>query len=201
MAAMQRGQEEAPIELLIGVTILTFVLVIGFYTYQSMCASQFEQKMQASLTKFANDLESLNLGYVGTVIPSELDFTPIGCAGEVESVRLLQGTKDLCLQHTNYEDCFVLVLVARAEGKPQTIIIAEPLNIRSSVTTIVHEPAGRDSSLDQCITIGGVPIDDITSLFGGTLSGFAQGGCYMWSMSSYTLILEKTQVNEITIKG
>jgi hypothetical protein len=198
MVAMRRGQEEAPIELLIGVVILTFVIIVGFYTYQNMCGSQFEQKMKASLAKFANDLETLNMGYTGTIITSELDFLPIGCAGEVDSVRLFKGTSDMCMSHTNYEDCLILTLVARAEGQSGTIIIAEPLNIRST-TTILHEPFGRTDP-DQCITTTNA-IGDIQSFFEGQLSGFSQGECYMWSMSEYSLVLEKTASNQITISG
>lgn len=197
MAAMQRGQEEAPIELLIGVVILTFVIIIGFYTYQNMCASQFEQKMKASLAKFANDLETLNMGYTGTVITSELDFLPIGCAGEVDSVRLFRGTSDMCMSHTNYDDCLVLVLVARTEGKGGTIIIAEPLNIRTS-TTIVHERVA--IAPGDCITAT-TAIGNIDTFFNSDLSGFSQDQCYMWSMSEYSLILKKTGPNQITIDG
>jgi hypothetical protein len=128
-----RGQEEAPVELLIGVTVLAFVLIIGIYTYQNMCASQFEQKMRTSLSDFARNIELVYKGSIGTSLPVKVDFAPIGCMrGDVESIRLVQGDPDLCMSQLGEPECLVLAVK----------IINKQLSDESLVVETVNVPAG-----------------------------------------------------------
>lgn len=131
---MKKGQEEAPIELLIGVSILTFVLIIGFYAYQNMCVSQYEQSMKASISKFARDLELVYLGSVGTVQIAHLDFSvPVACGANIESIRMLQGSKETCMMQTGREDCLTLVAVTSGDQSTKGVLISEVLDIPSNV--------------------------------------------------------------------
>ena len=200
MAAMQRGQEEAPIELLIAVTVLTFVLVIGFYTYQNMCASQFEQKMRASLAKFANDLETIHTGFPGTKIPSELDFLPTGCPGNVESVRLLKGTQGVCKARTGSDSCFMLTVIAKTESGTE-IRIMEPVKIPTDTAIKNEGDRFTDPNTNQIINCVNDDIEDMGTVFTGALNPFLPQTCFSWSMNLYVLTLEKTDDGTIIIHG
>ena len=130
----RKGQEEAPIELLIAVTVLTFVLIIGFFTYQNMCSSQFEQKMRASVSTFARQIEQVYRSGIGTAQPVELDFTPIGCPqSEVESVRLISGLdseyEPICISYTGDKSCLILVVKIKDKTIGEEIFIMDPLKV------------------------------------------------------------------------
>ena len=90
---MKKGQEEAPIELLIGVTVLAFVLAIGLYTYQNLASQEYRQKLEASFSKFAGDLETIYRGGLHTSTTVDFDLSPPGGqdAGDIVSIRLLRG--------------------------------------------------------------------------------------------------------------
>jgi len=108
---MRKGQEEAPVELMVAVIIFTFVLIIGYYVYNGLCAQQFEQKMSASFSKFARDIELVYLGGVGTSSIVHADFTAVGCYGNIHSIRMFAGTEGLCNAQLGSSDCAVLAMV------------------------------------------------------------------------------------------
>lgn len=138
---MMRGQEEAPIELLIGVTILTFVIIIGMYVFNSSCATQQEQKMRASFSKFARDLELVYFGATGTTQITRLDFTQAsGCADyAIDSIRITKGPAETCKSQLGRPDCLVLSAISAGQYDPGTgsmapkeTLLVEVLDISSS---------------------------------------------------------------------
>jgi hypothetical protein len=134
---MRKGQEEAPIELLIGVTILTFVLIIGFYTYQSLCSSQFEQVLKASFSKLSRGIELVYLGSVGTSQISQVDFSvPGACGGNVQSIRLLAGHPSTCQAQTGKNNCLQLIAVTQATTTQAGILVSEVIDVPETVTVI-----------------------------------------------------------------
>lgn len=183
---MKKGQEEAPIELLIAVTILTFVLIIGFYTYQNTCRAQFEQKMRASLSKFASDLELVYQGAQGTSRVIQVDFTPIGCPGSISGVRLVKGTSDRCLAQLGIPDC--LFIVVTTPSKEITFI--QPVNIPSD-TNIRYFDEGVEICFPNSLT--DYTEDDI-------MAGTIPPACEEWGTQYYAFTVTKTSPGELTIE-
>lgn len=130
---MRKGQEEAPIELLIGVTILTFVVIIGFYTYQNMCSSTYDIKLKASLNFFASRINDAYQGGISTSLEAPVDFGEIGCASKIESIRMMQGSTDTCQSQVAKDDCLQL-LALRREGTRVVPVAVAVLKVPSSVT-------------------------------------------------------------------
>jgi hypothetical protein len=132
---MKKGQEEAPIELLLAVTILTFVIILGFYTYQSLCGAQYEQKLKASFHKFATELENVYKSGIGSSTPVVVDFSEIGCPAKIQAIRLIQGIKSQCLSSVGKSDCLELVapIVERSSTTP-SFLISETVDIPSTTT-------------------------------------------------------------------
>lgn len=130
----RRGQEEAPIELLVAITLLTFVLILGLYTYQNMCRTQFEQKMKSSIHTFVSMLESVYHGASGSAQPVLLDFTPEGC-GSFDEVRIFTGSPDSCRKQVGMDECLVIgaVIASPLKSKRETLIV-EAMSIPSTVT-------------------------------------------------------------------
>lgn len=179
---MKKGQEEAPIELLIAVTILTFVLIIGFYTYENTCRAQFEQKMRASLSKFASDLELVYQGAQGTSRLVEVDFLPIGCPGSISDIRLVAGTTNLCLAQLGIPDC--LFIVVTTPDKEITFI--QPINIPTDVT-INYIDNMRTPIIDYKLTDY-----DIEQLWTIQYEG--------WKARYYAFTVKKDSPSELTIE-
>ena len=136
---MKRGQEEAPIELLLAVTLLTFVIILGFYTYQNLCASQYEQKLKSSLSTFARSLEQVYQGGVGTSKTAMVDFGEIGCSGNIKSIRLIEGLPSSCRKNLGKDDCLELIVTTQTSSGTSTLMM-EMLNIPPSVTVTLDAP-------------------------------------------------------------
>lgn len=129
-----KGQEEAPIELLIGVAILAFVLIIGFYAYQNVCTSQYEQGMKAAVSTFARNLELVYLGSVGTAQITQVDFSvPSACSANVESIKMLKGSTATCNAQTGKPSCLAFIVVTAPTQTSKGILISEVLDIPDSV--------------------------------------------------------------------
>jgi len=109
-----KGQESMPVELLLGVTILTFVVTIGFYSYRQVCATQYDHKVRASLDRLSRVMEQAYQGGVGTRPPAiTLDTSvPPGCEVGFESVRLVDGPSDACEANIGKEECIMAVAVS-----------------------------------------------------------------------------------------
>lgn len=179
---MKKGQEEAPIELLIAVTVLTFVLIIGFYTYENTCKAQFEQKMRASLSKFASDLELVYQGAQGTSRLVEVDFSPIGCSGSISGIKIVAGTDTTCLAQLGIEQCLFIVVTAPNNELP----FIQSVNIPRDVTI---------KYIDQ---------DDVPCIpTGWNLEQIIQGEtptCGEWKAQYYAFTVKKTSPSELEIK-
>lgn len=133
---MRKGQEEAPIELLIGVTMLTFVIIIGLYIFQSSCSSQYEVKMQAGFSQFARDLESVYIGSIGTSFVTQVDFTqPVGCNEiRLRSINLIEGGDTACKSRFGRSDCLkLIVFLIPEQGTGDDFLVTEYINIPDNI--------------------------------------------------------------------
>ena len=138
---MMRGQEEAPIELLIGVTVLTFVLIIGMYVFNNSCSTQQEQKLKASFSTFASDLDYVYFGAQSTSRISRFDFSKMeGCGSySIDSVRIMQGTSATCLKQIGKSSCLILIAVQKRTINGATSnypLLQEVLNIPQNVKIV-----------------------------------------------------------------
>ena len=108
-----KGQEAAPIELLLGVIILSFVIIIAYYTYNNVCASQYTEKVRSTVSDFARTLEAVYQGGVGTSQFATLDFAQSWeqCSASVEYVSLVKGSAESCKAYTGFEDCLQLMVL------------------------------------------------------------------------------------------
>ncbi|MFH0986422.1 MAG: hypothetical protein V1911_00065 [Candidatus Micrarchaeota archaeon] len=108
----RKAQEEAPVELLIGVTILTFVMIIGAYMINTATVSQEELKIRASLNTLARDIEFIYFGTTGSTKISEVDFTSKNTENPIESIRIVVGLDSTCNSQIGKPNCMELVVVA-----------------------------------------------------------------------------------------
>ncbi len=130
-----KGQEEAPIELLIGVTMLAFVLVIAMLAYSNLSSSQYEQKLKASISKLARTLESVYMGSVGSSLIVDVDFSPPSqVTSKVKDIRILQGSPDFCNARFGRQDCLVVIATVEEGGKITGQAVVEAVNIPRDVT-------------------------------------------------------------------
>lgn len=190
---MKKGQEEAPIELLIGVSILTFVLIIGFYAYQNICVSQYEQSMKASISKFARDLELVYLGSVETVQITQVDFSiPMACGGNVESIKMLKGNPGTCRAQTGKDDCLALIVVTSEDPSTGTkgILVSEVLDIPAGISIFNNLDLGKGiCGLDMNRDITWSDWDKDT-----------HPECW-FGPQQYTIKIKKESVNKIVLSG
>lgn len=177
---MRKGQEEAPIELLLGVTILTFVVILGFYTYQNMCVSLYEQKLKESLSTFARNLELVYQGGEQNSKVVSVDFTESGCSIGIQSIRLFGGTFTAC-RKIGKEDCLELVAVKKDSEGNTYPFVTEVLNIPPDVAITLTNP--HDCSAVDEDNIGG----SVTS-------------SYCWSATTYTFQIRKISAAEMELK-
>ncbi|RLG21824.1 hypothetical protein DRN74_00135 [Candidatus Micrarchaeota archaeon] len=185
-----RGQEEAPIELLIGVAILSFVLIIAFYTYQNSCSAQFYEKMQASMSYLAREIESVYHGSVGSNRTVVVDFSPVGCADpSFEGIRMIGGSEETCKAALGRESCYLLVLsIAGETGSP----LIEAVDVPSSVS-IEFFPTGISSS-----NIAECKFSDLDFENQGEWSNNVYINC-RFKPTRYTLTISKKSGDEMEI--
>ncbi len=111
---MKKGQEEAPIELLVAIVVLGFAIIIAYGAYSSACADQFDAKMKAELSHLARDVELVYRGAVGTSQLSRVDFSPAGCPGtELDSIRVGAGAPRSCEVQIGSQNCALLTVWVR----------------------------------------------------------------------------------------
>jgi len=184
---MRKGQEEGPIELLLAVTLMTFVIIIGFYTYQNLSGSVSEQKLKDSLSSFARSLELVYQGGQGTSKLVQVDFSSMGGSPTIESIRLTQGTQSVCMKNLGKEDCLQLIAVTKSQTGKSTPFLVEMLNIPPTVTiSFVNAPVScAEKELNK---IASDLWDDPT---------FADCG---WLAKSYSFTITKNDANSIEIE-
>ncbi len=184
---MQKGQEEAPVELLIGVTILTFVLIIGFYTYQNLCSNQFEQVLKASFSKFSRDMELVYLGSVGTSQVTQVDFSvPGACGGNVKSVKLISGLSSTCRAQTGKDDCLQLIAVTSSTNQGAGILVSEVIDIPPTTNVI--------NNLGQCK----IPLNLLSYNDNWKPISDQNQACF-FQLRAYTIKITKDNQNQISI--
>ena len=181
---MKKGQEEAPIELLLGVTILTFVIVLGFYVYENLSGSLYEQKMRDSLSTFARNLELVYQGGEGTSKIVEVDFSGTGGSTNVNSIRLLQGLESTCERNIGKKECLQLMAVTVDTSGSHPFMI-EILNIPSQVHIILLNAPSNCPNLND--------------LDANTWKQSAYSECG-WKAMTYSFKITKTAANEIYIE-
>ncbi len=185
---MKRAQESAPIEVLIGVTILTFVLLIAMNLFQNSCSSQYEQKLDATFAKFARDLEFVYMGAPGTSLSTTLDLsTPQGCNSvHIKAITLSTGSPGTCKAKLGKSECMILsaLLVPDNPNMASTnlFLTTEVVDIPSNI--VVYD------KLTGCNKdINGLSIDDVIN-----------DNC-TFMPTFYSLTLTKQNSNEIIISG
>lgn len=189
---MKRAQESAPVEVLIGVTILAFVLIIAMNIFQSTCNSQYEQKLNAGFSKFARDLEFVYMGSVGTSLTSYVDLSPPNNCGNVRigSIKILKGSAGICKAHLGKEDCMIIIAsLPKKPGTPPTtnpqLITLEVIDMPSTVSLIYNNTAG-------CSTYGPLGSYDVS------VSNTYPENCTLRS-TYYNFKIKKVSQDEIEI--
>jgi len=177
---MKKAQESAPIELLIGVVILTFVLIIGMNSYQNLCSTQYEQKLKASISNLANNLELIYKGSAGSSVKVTVDLTPPpACGYNVKDVRILKGSPEMCKQHLGRDSCLAIIATSQEKGQVVGVAATELVNIPSDVAV----------SLDLGGTICSSSLNSIAWSYWSDTTNY--NNCWL-SKSYYTLTLSKT---------
>jgi hypothetical protein len=212
---MRRGQEEAPVELLIAVTVLTFVLIIGFVTYKNLCSSQFEQKLNSVVAKFARDIELVYKGASGTSWTTMLDFSLEGCPGAtVESVRILKGDPDTCLSQTGKPECLVIAVVyITSDQNPEKYApLQEVIDVPAdtSINYIRNQAALQEMGCGEDMINALQVMQNGQKYFSMNQYGFDQlaeediekyiAECTGWALRPYNLRISKTSFTAITIE-
>lgn len=160
---MDEGQVNAPVQLLLGVTILSFVLIIGFFTYERMSRNQYEQKVKASLSKLARNMELVFQGGQGTSKTVNVDFSPpSGANMNVESIRIIPGTKQTCKRNTGRDNCLELVVIQSQGPESKDILTIEVLDIPSVGMTVEKKGPKGEETCD----VTGIESDDWSADWG-----------------------------------
>ena len=185
MKTVKKGQESAPIELLIGVTILTFVLILGFYILKQSSSQQYEQKLRASFSNFARDIEAVYLGSVGTSFRANIDFTPPTGSGDafiISSIQLKKGVSTTCTAQLGRSDCLELYAYKTDKYGNTNLFLAEVINIPSTISV--------KGEFSRC---GGEDLNEIN------YNDESNENCF-FSPTAHSFILTKTAADEIEIK-
>ena len=145
----RKGQEEAPIELLIAVTLLTFVIVIGFSVYQNMCRNQFEQKVKSSIHSLVSTIESVYRGSIGSSQSLFVDFSVEAC-GKLDAIRFFSDAKLTCNKQVGYSDCIVIAATIwnKDDKSNREILMSEAMNVPNSVRIYYDDP--KLGEIDAC---------------------------------------------------
>jgi hypothetical protein len=181
---MRKGQEEAPIELLLAVTLLTFVIIIGLYTYQNMCTSMYEDKLKSSLSTFSGKLTTIYQGGVGTADTVPLDLSESGCSLKIESVRLLKGLEDSCRREYGRVDCMEMIVVTK-DPSGSSILMKQMIDIPYGVTIRF------ENAPETCKDLNTIPFNSWID------PGYADCG---WGARAYSLWVKKDSSTLITIE-
>ncbi len=181
---MRKGQEEAPIELLLGVTILTFVVILGFYTYQNMCVSLYEQKLKESLSSFARNLELVYQGGEQNSKVINVDFTESGCSIGIQSIRLFGGEFTAC-RKIGKDACLELVAIKKDADN----------NIYPFVIEVLNIPPDVDISLTSSSTCTNTDLQE--GDIGGSVD--TSYSSYCWRATGYTFQIKKISATEMEL--
>jgi hypothetical protein len=194
---MMRGQEEAPIELMIGAVILMFVMILGFYVYNKTCSSQYEQKIDSSMSKLARDIETVYMGAKGTSIVSDIDLSSTGCSSGVRSFRIIKGTDDICNARIGKSSCMVIAV----ESNDYTVPLTEVINVPNDVSIIYNSTNKGECELNEIDW--DTYLDYLEGMRNDGSSTELSGDCEesVWYAVHYYMRIEKTSSDVITLSG
>jgi hypothetical protein len=177
---MRKGQEEAPIELLLGVTILTFVVILGFYTYQNLCTAMYTSKLTSSLKMFAGALEEAYHSTVESPVPVQVDFSGSGCSVQLQSIKIIKGPTSACMKALAKADCSELVALTKDQSSLMTYMVDVPSFVSINI---------KKSAL--CTGLNNMAFSDALS------PTYKECG---WSATDYTFTITKLSANQIEIE-
>lgn len=205
--------------MLIAVTVLTFVLVVGFFTFQNTCATQFEQKVRASVVNFANTIESVYSSPVGASLPLQMDFSPGGssCVGGISDIRVLKLTEEECKQSIGFERaCYGVAAItttfhagtAGQAAKERTLSFVQPIRVPAD-TSISYEQigvcfvsfkdgTGLDAAGNPDPTQQDFSVDNLRNL--DDIGDTGASKCYGWKLRLYNLQVTRKDASTVQIK-
>ena len=179
------GQESAPIELMIGVIVLAFVLTIAYFVYNNAASEQGVQKIRAEAVKLARAVEEVAQQGEGASRHVTVDFSSQGDV-KVSSFMIAQGPESTCKARTGSSRCYMLYVFGNESGK-STVLYSELLENIGPTTEIVYSQAGgSDVTVSDC---------SYSSVLGyvNPSSGYGTGGeCYAVGAGVHSFIIRKT---------
>lgn len=181
-----KGQESMPVELLLGVTILTFVVTIGFYSYRQVCATQYDHKVRAGLDRLSRVMEQAYQGGEGTRPPAiTLDTSVLpGCDVGFESIRLVDGPPDACEDNIGKRDCIMAVAVSVDQRENRYIAARSYIDIPEGITVDMED-------------IGSCREDDHTDIYDEEFNSNEDCG---WGKGTFSVQVTKESSDRIVIK-
>ncbi len=157
-----RGQEEAPIELLIGVTVLTFVLIIAYYVYENASSQQCVEKIKATSAELASVISQVAQGGPGTTRYFSADFSCEDTSTRISYVIIGKGNKQTCRSLFGRPDCYMLYVFGNVSGNLQLVhaevlqnVFSPPkmdvggstLELTCDYNTLIKGQCGRDMEM------------------------------------------------------
>jgi hypothetical protein len=144
--------------------------------------------MQEALSAFARDLEFIYQQGNGASKMIHVDFSNIGTGTTLESIRLMQGTTQSCMQNLGKSDCLELIAVEKSTTGKYSWMMFEILRIPSTtVIKFVNAPTNCPQ--------GDKNLAGITS---GSWNDPTYANCG-WKARSYTLNVTKVSIDEIDL--
>jgi len=183
-----KGQEEAPIELLIGVTVLTFVLIIAYYVYENVSSTQYLERVKASTSQFARVIENVAQGGPGTTQHISLDFSGSSGDTRISQITIAKGPPDACLNALGTRDCYMIYVIANVSGTMQ--IVHSELLYHVSGEDIWYDPTGANMNCDYT---------GLLTYFSNPSSGDACGAENFLNAGVYHFTVSKTPDDKILI--
>jgi hypothetical protein len=163
----QRGQEEAPFELLIAVIIMGFVIFLGLQAINYVSEEQCKQQIKYSANQLKTVLQDVVAGNAKNLpFDPPRCFTPVKGVEEMKFVivkdalqcsRLCGGSKGMCFvfsyfsEEYNYNLCLETVSPQTTfyEGAPcDDLQRYVPVNLKDSISRGSYEFINKSSSVD-----------------------------------------------------
>ncbi|MEM4221932.1 MAG: hypothetical protein QW097_00675, partial [archaeon] len=133
-----------------------------------------------AFSKLGSELEFVYQGAVGTKRVLSLDFSPLEGTGKKTAIKILHGHNETCLKQTGRKNCWQLIAV-QGEGVHAGVLYSLALNIPTSINIKFKNATGDEAPCKSDYSSWNSPIS-----------------C-QWKPTRYTLTIEKTSNNEITI--
>ncbi len=142
----RKGQEAAPIELMIGVTVLAFVLVIAYYVYSNAAASQCVEKIRASSAQLARTIEEVAQQGPGTTRYVTVGFSCQSQNVKVSYITIAEGPDQTCQRMAGASRCYMLYVIGDESGQ-LTVIHSELLRNVGESVGIKYKVGGEETKM------------------------------------------------------